>query len=184
MVVFVGCSSSSMVDEKYLKAASDLAEFLCEHDCTLLFGSSENGMMGSVYKVFKKNNCKIISVLPKEYYGTLMEVDADEKVLVNTCSDQLRYLVNTGDLTIILPGSFGTLSELMASIQCKKVGEHNKPIVIYNIDGFYDEFLEKFKKIKEEKFEFFDLEDLYDVIDDYHEIEKYLDKEKVYRKSR
>ena len=44
MVVFVGCSSSSMVDEKYLKAASDLAEFLCEHDCTLLFGSSENGI--------------------------------------------------------------------------------------------------------------------------------------------
>ena len=184
MVVFVGCSGSSFVDELYLKEAEKLAEFLCEHNCTLLFGSSENGMMGTLYKVFKKNNCNVISVLPKNNYGTLMEVDADYKILVNTCSDQLQYLVNNGDLTIILPGSFGTLSELMVSIQCKKVGEHNKPIVIYNINGFYDCFIEKFEEIKKENFEFYNLDDLFEVVDDLNDLEKYMNKDKVYKKSR
>ena len=176
MVVFIGCSSSNDVDKLYIEETKKLAQMLCEHNCTLMFGSSEDGMMGTIYKVFKENNCKVISVLPKENYGMLQEVDSDEKIFVSKTSDQLKYLVNNGDITIILPGSFGTLSELMTSIQCKKLGEHNKPIIIFNINGFYDKILEQFEKFKEEKFDLYDQDELYEVINDYREIGKYLSK--------
>ena len=176
MVVFVGCSSSNDVDRVYIEETRKLAQILCEHHCTLMFGSSEDGMMGTIYKVFKENNCKVISVLPKENYGMLQDVDSDEKIFVPKTSDQLKYLVNNGDITIILPGSFGTLSELMTSIQCKKLGEHDKPIIIYNINGFYDKILEQFKIFNKEKFDLYNQDKLYEVINDYREIEKYLNK--------
>ncbi|MBQ8132009.1 MAG: LOG family protein [Bacilli bacterium] len=176
MIIFIGCSSSNNVDELYLKETEKLAQLLCNHNCSLMFGSSEDGMMGTIYKIFKKNKCKIISVLPKENYGMLSEVDADEKIYVKQTSDQLKYLVNNGDMTIILPGSFGTLSELMTSIQCKKLGEHNKPIIIYNINGFYDKILEQFQQFKNENFDLYNQGELYKVINNYNEIEKYLTK--------
>ena len=94
MVVFVGCSSSNDVDELYIRETEKIAQILCEHNCSLMFGSSEDGMMGTIYKVFKENGCKVISVLPKENYGMLQEVDSDEKIYVNQTSDQLKYLVN------------------------------------------------------------------------------------------
>ena len=174
MVVFVGCSSSNDVDKIYIEETKKLAQLLCKHNCSLLFGSSENGMMGAIYKVFKENNCKVISVLPKENYGMLQEVNSDEKIYVAKASDQLKYLVNNGNITIILPGSFGTLSELMTSIQCKKLGEHNKHIIIFNINGFYDKILEQFKLINNDKFDMYNQNKLYDVINDYIEIEKYV----------
>jgi hypothetical protein len=64
----------------------------------------------------------------------------------------------------------------MTSIQCKKLGEHNKPIIIFNINGFYDKILEQFEKFKEEKFDLYDQDELYEVINDYREIGKYLSK--------
>ena len=174
MKVFIGCSSSNEIDEIYLKETEKISQILCNHKCSLLFGSSENGMMGAAYKTFKKNNCKIISVLPKENYGQLKEVESDKQIFVDQTSDHLKYLVNNGDMTIIMPGGFGTLSELMTSIQCKKLGEHNKPIIIYNLNGFYDKILKQFKEIEEEKFDPVNQKQLYEVINDYKELEKYL----------
>lgn len=175
MIVFMGCSSSNDVQDIYLKQTEQLAQLLCNHNCSLMFGSSEDGMMGMIYKTFKKNKCKVISVLPKENYGMLSEVDAEEKIYVNKTSDQLKYLVNNGDMTIILPGSFGTMAELMTSIQCKKLGEHNKKIIIFNINGFFDNILKYFEKLEQEKFDLYDQTQLYDVINDYSEIEKYME---------
>lgn len=176
MEIFIGCSSSNNIDELYLKETENLAQILCNHKCSLLFGSSKDGMMGTMYRVFRKNKCKVISVLPKENYGMLQEVDSDEIIYVEQTSDQLKYLVNNGDMTIILPGSFGTFSELMTSIQCKKLGEHNKKIIIFNINGFFDNVLKQFKELKNNKFDLYDQDKLYEVINDYKEIEKFLNR--------
>lgn len=174
MIVFVGCSSSNDIDKKYIEETKKLAKVLCDNKCTLMFGSAESGMMGAVYKVFKENNCEVISVLPKQNFGVLTEVESSKTVYVEKTSDQLKYLVNNGDLTIILPGGYGTLSELITSIQCKKIGEHNKKIIIYNLFGFYDKLLEEFDKYYEQKFDSCNQNDLYTVINSYEEIKNYL----------
>lgn len=174
MIVFVGCSSSKDVDDIYIKEARKLVEILCENKCTLLFGSSDEGMMGVFYNTFKKNNCKIISVLPKNNYGMLKLVDSDEQIEVLNASEQLKYLVNNGDLTIILPGSYGTLAELMTSIQNKKLNEHNKKIIIVNINGFYDNIINQFNKQYNDKFDLYPKENLYCVINNVNDIEKYI----------
>lgn len=174
MVVFVGCSSATTIDSIYLEETKKLANILCKKHCTLLFGSSDEGMMGILYKTFKKNKCKIISVLPKNNYGMLKSLESDKQIEVANASEQLKYLVNTGDLTIIMPGSYGTLSELMTSIQNKKLGEHNKKIIIVNINGFYDNIINQFNKQYYDKFDLYPREKLYNVVNNITDIEKYI----------
>lgn len=174
MIVFVGCSSSKDVEKIYFEETKKLANILCKNNCTLLFGSSDEGMMGVLYKTFRKNKQKIISVLPKNNYGMLKFVKSDEQIEVLNASEQLKYLVNNGDLTIIMPGSYGTLSELMTSIQNKKLGEHNKKVIIVNINGFYNNIINQFEKQYHDKFDLYPREKLYCVIDDVKDIEQYI----------
>lgn len=121
--------------------------------------------MGEVYRAVKNNGGKITAVIPKEYRGFLTEVQADKVVTTDTATDQLKYLVNTGDVTIMLPGSYGAIAELTTSIQNKKLGEHDKRIFILNAYGFYDELLELFDKIYLEKFDSCNRDDLFQVVE-------------------
>ena len=73
-----------------------------------------------------------------------------------------------------MPGSYGTLSELMTSIQNKKLGEHNKKIIIVNINGFYNNIINQFEKQYYDKFDLYPREKLYYVIDDVRDIELYI----------
>ena len=93
---------------------------IAENGHNLIFGSSDKGMMGELYRGVKENGGKVISVFPKQYSGFLTKVESDEIIETETATDQLKYLVNNGDATIIMPGSYGALAELSTSIQNKK----------------------------------------------------------------
>lgn len=176
MEIFVGCSSSDNVDKKYIKLAHEVGELIAKNDHNLIFGSSENGMMGEVYRATKNNGGKVTAVIPQNYRGFLTEVQADETIYTDTATEQLKTLVNMGDVTIILPGSFGLIAELTTSIQNKKLGEHDKKIFIVNIDGFFDDLLNLFEKIYLEKFDSCNREELFQVVSHPSEIFIYLRK--------
>ncbi|MCI8467485.1 MAG: hypothetical protein HFI08_04780 [Bacilli bacterium] len=165
MEIFVGCSSAENIDNKYIQIAHEVGSLIGKNGHNLIFGSSENGLMGEVYRAVKNNGGKITAVIPKEYRGFLTEVQADKVVTTDTATDQLKYLVNTGDVTIMLPGSYGAIAELTTSIQNKKLGEHNKKIFILNTYGFYDELLELFDKIYLEKFDSCNRDNLFQVVE-------------------
>ncbi|MDE5539806.1 MAG: TIGR00730 family Rossman fold protein [Bacilli bacterium] len=174
MRIFVGCSSSEDVDSIYLESARKLGKIIAENGHILVFGSSDKGMMGELYRGVKENGGKVISVFPKQYSGFLTKVESDELIETETATDQLKYLVNEGDATIIMPGSYGALAELSTSIQNKKLGEHNKPIFILNINGYFDDLLKTFEKFYNDKFDLCDRNKLYIVINETVEILNYI----------
>lgn len=110
MRIFVGCGSSEDVDSIYLESAKKLGKMIAENGHSLIFGSSDKGMMGELYRGVKENGGKVISVFPKQYSGFLTKVESDEIIETETATDQLKYLVNNGDATIIMPGSYGALA--------------------------------------------------------------------------
>ena len=73
-----------------------------------------------------------------------------------------------------MSGSYGALAELTTSIQNKKLGEHNKPIFILNINGYFDDILKTFKKFYNNKFDLYDINKLYIVINEPSQILNYL----------
>ena len=88
MEIFVGCGSSNKIDKKYLKSAYELGTIIGKNGHTLIFGSSDEGMMGELYRGAKENNCNIISVYPKDYKGFLKEVECKKTITVETTSDK------------------------------------------------------------------------------------------------
>jgi len=174
MKIFVGCSCALNVDKIYLEETRKLAELLCKYNHTLVFGSSSNGMMGVLYDTFRKNCKNIVSIFPKNYSGVLQKLESDTFIEVDNPTDHIKKLVNYGDMTIILPGSFGTTAELVTAIQCKKLGENKKKIIIYNMNHYFDELLEAFNKPYKEKFDDCDPNTLYSIVNNIEEIEKYL----------
>ena len=176
MEIFVGCSSSENIDTKYLQIAYKVGELIAKNGHGLIFGSSENGMMGELYRAVKNNSGKITAIIPKEYRGFLTEVQADRIITTDTATDQLKCLVNSGDVTIMLPGSYGALAELATSIQNKKLGEHNKKIFILNAYGFFDDLLKLFDKIYLEKFDSCNRDDLFQIVEQPFEIFEELNK--------
>ena len=176
MEIFVGCSSSEEVDNKYIDLAREVGTLIGHNGHNLIFGSSEKGMMGEVYRATKESGGKVTAILPKEYRGFLTEVEADKTIYTDTATEQLKTLVNMGDVTIILPGSYGLIAELSTSIQNKKLGEHNKKIFIVNIDGFFDDLLNLFDKIYLNKFDSCNREELFRVVKTPSEIFDVLNK--------
>lgn len=179
MEIFVGCSSSKDIDNKYLKVAYTVGTLIGQNGHNLIFGSSEDGMMGEVYRAVKNSGGKITAIIPKEYRGILTEVEADNVITTDTATDQLKMLVNSGDITIILPGGYGTLAELVTSIQNKKLGEHTKKIFILNCYGYFDDFLNMVDKIYENKFDIYDRDLLFTVVDNPSQIFKEINDNKI-----
>ena len=126
-----------------------------------------------MYRRVKENGGKVIAVFPKKYSGFLTRVESDEIIETETATYQLKYLVNEGDVTIIMPGSYGALVELTTSIQTKKLDEHNKPIFILNINGYFDDILKTFEKFYNDKFYLCDRNKLYIVINEPNQILNY-----------
>lgn len=118
----------------------------------------------------KKVGGRVTAIIPENYRGILTEVKADEVITTDMATDQLKALVNTGDVTIILPGSYGTLAELITSIQNKKLGEHKKRIFIVNAYGFFDDILKMIDKVYLENFDYYDRDKLFTVVENPKEI--------------
>ncbi len=170
MEVFVGCSGSNDIENKYMEEAVELGKWLVKNKHTLIFGSSESGMMGKIYHEVFDHNGKVISVTPLKNRGIAKFVDSIEVKEVTTPLDQLKELVNMGDMTIILPGGYGTITELNAAIASKKLGENNKEIIIVNSFGYFDELLKMYDKILQENFDCINPQKLYRIVNSVKEI--------------
>jgi uncharacterized protein (TIGR00730 family) len=73
-------------------------------------------------------------------------------ITVETLSQRKDEMKSLADVFVALPGSFGTLDEALDVITSGIVGEHKKPLILVNQDGFYNHFLEQINLMKTELF--------------------------------
>ncbi len=147
MKVFISCSSSDNVPDKYKEQAKEVANYLASTGYDLLFGSSNKGLMGIVYREFYSLKRKIYTVVPQTLIGNLTEVEADDIITVDNVLLQPSTLVEESDLIVVLPGGIGTMSELAIALFNNKL-LNSKKIIIYNIDNFFDDCLNFFSKME------------------------------------
>ena len=173
MNIFVSCSSSDYIDDKYKELGRKVGKFIGENKHTLVFGSSESGIMGEVYRNTKLYGGKVKAIVPKDAYGVLGKVECDELIEVDKDTDQFFRLVHDNDVAIVLPGSVGTLAELALLIHYNHFLKGSKKVLIVNEYGFFDDMKKMFKKILDENFAYDVGPVLYEFVDS---IEEALDK--------
>lgn len=149
MKVFIGCSSSNSIAATYKENAINLADKLTQINCNLICGGTD-GMMKIFHDTFLQNNKTVTIVDVNGYFET--KTTSPNVYHYDTVSQRKQGLINQADVLLFLPGGLGTLDEIFTSIESKRAKEHNKPIIILNINGYYDDLLHQFDKMYQENF--------------------------------
>lgn len=151
MNIFIGCVSYDKIKDKYFYDCREYLEKILK-DNTLVYGAASTGLMGLSYNVAKESDSKVIGICPQAYMNDLKLLSCDEELITNTVPERTTAVFDSSDALLFLPGGVGTLYELFTAIECKRAGEFDKPIILYNSLGFYDKLINTLFAMHEENF--------------------------------
>lgn len=137
--ITVFCGSSSGTEEIYTSQATLLGETFAKRNIELVYGGAKVGLMVAVADGVLNAGGKAIGVLPNFMRSKeIAHPKLTELILVDTMHERKTKMNDLCDGVIALPGGFGTLDELFEMLTWGQLGLHKKPIVILNIDGYFD----------------------------------------------
>lgn len=151
--IAVYCGSSLGINPVYREKAKDLAMVLINHNINLVYGGGNIGLMGVIASTLQQNGGKVTGVLPhflnKKEVGKL---DIAQLILVDSMHARKLKISELSDAFIAMPGGFGTLEEVAEMLTWSQLGLSQKPVGLFNINGFYDLLLGQFDIMVEEGF--------------------------------
>lgn len=166
--VCVFCGSSFGSKPKFAEDAAKLGKTLADKNWGLVYGGGSTGLMGAVAEGCATNGGYVHGIIPEALISRERTQETSEQVndklkssidnhngstpipdsekyghttLVKDMHTRKRLMGKEADAFVALPGGYGTLEELMEMVTWFQLNIHNKPIVVYNMDGFYDNFL-------------------------------------------
>ena len=175
MKIFVGCSSKNEIPDKYKNECSKLLKKLFLNN-DLVFGAYDGGLMGISYHEALKNNKNVIGICPDIYKDDFKTLKCSKEIVTKNVSERIEKLISESDISLFLPGGLGTVNELFMFLESKRSHEFDKPIIIYNCCGFFDDLLSFLNKIYEENFTMDYIKDSYYVSNNIDEIVDYITK--------
>lgn len=141
--VCVYCGSSTHVDEIYKESAKELAHVLVDKDWSIVYGGSSVGLMGVLADTALERDGHVTGIMAENLVA--FELDhkgLSEMHIVPTMHKRKKMMVDLADAFVILPGGIGTLDEFFEVCTWKQIGLHDKPIVVVNINGYWDSLLD------------------------------------------
>lgn len=153
MNIAVFCSSSNHIADKYKQVGFRLGEMIAESGTTLVYGGATGGLMDSVSEGAASKGGQIIGVIPQAVIRMNRQSSLPTQLItVETMSERKATMKELSDVFVVLPGSYGTLDEMMDIVTSAIVGEHKKHLILVNQDGFYNQFLEQIELMRNEMF--------------------------------
>ena len=141
MKICVFGASSAHIDEIYIKKVEELGERLAKKGHSLVFGAGGTGLMGAAARGFKRGGGHIHGVVPTFFRDEGVEQlynECDEITYTQTMRERKAIMEDLADIFVIVPGGIGTFEELFEVLTLKQLNQHDKGIVIFDIDGYYD----------------------------------------------
>lgn len=151
--ICIYCASSSKVAQEYNDIAYELGALLAREGITAITGAGSIGLMRQVEDGALENGGKAIGVIPRFmveqgwHHTGLTELHITESM-----HSRKELMAKLSDAVIALPGGCGTMEELCEIITWKQLGLYLNPIVILNINGYYDPLIAQLAKAVEEHF--------------------------------
>lgn len=143
--VTIYCASSPDAPTRFIEAAEELGRLCAEAGLATVTGAGSNGLMGAVVRGTLAGGGRAIGVIPKfmverGWANPLMT----ELHVTDGMHSRKQKLAALGCGAIALPGGIGTMDELMDLLTARQLGLFHHPVVILNIDGFWDGVLRQF----------------------------------------
>ena len=140
--VCVYCGSSPGTDPAFVKTARGFGKILAENNVRLVYGGGSIGLMGAVARAVIEHGGDATGIIPE--FLTAKERPrklAQEQIVTRDMHERKRTMFERADAFVALPGGLGTLEELVEQMTWAQLGRHKKPILIANINGFWDPLL-------------------------------------------
>ena len=139
MKIGIFCSANNKIAHQYFDMAKQLGEWMAQEGHTLVFGGCNSGLMECVGTAVHGAGGMTIGVIPSliEKGGRVSE-SVDVEVPCDNLSDRKDLMIAQADVFIALPGGIGTLDELFTVAASRTIGYHNKCVILYNINGFWN----------------------------------------------
>jgi len=140
--VCVYCGSGPGTDPRFVEAAVALGKIFAENDIRLVYGGGSIGLMGAVAKSTLDHGGKVTGIIPdflraREHALTRVQ----EMIVTPDMHERKRLMFERSDAFVALPGGIGTLEELVEQLTWQQLGRHSKPVLLANIEDFWQPLL-------------------------------------------
>ena len=151
--ICVYCASGPGTNPAYVAAAKSLGRILAENGIRLIYGGGSVGLMGAIADAVLDSGGEITGIIPEFLMNREhMLLRAQERIVTRDMHERKRIMFERADAFVALPGGVGTLEELVEQITWAQLGRHKKPILIANIDGFWDPLCALLDRMRETLF--------------------------------
>ena len=140
--VCVYCGSGSGSNPHFAEAAVALGKTFAENNIRLVYGGGSVGLMGAVAKSTLDHGGSVTGIIPdflRSRENALTRVQ--EMIVTPDMHERKRLMFERSDAFVALPGGIGTLEELVEQMTWQQLGRHSKPVLLANIDGFWEPLL-------------------------------------------
>ena len=151
--ICVYCGSGSGRNPAFAKAARDFGAILAAAGIGLVYGGGSLGLMGEIARSVLQHGGRVTGIIPaflsaREH----MLLEAHELVVVDNMHQRKHLMFMKSDAFVALPGGLGTLEEFVEQLTWSQLEQHQKPIVLANIGGYWEPLLMQFERMRNEGF--------------------------------
>ncbi|GAB3534415.1 TIGR00730 family Rossman fold protein [Pontibacter brevis] len=139
----VFCGANHGQGEVYQKAAATLGSMMAAQNIALVFGGGKVGLMGTIADAVLAGGGQAIGVIPQSLVDReVAHAGLSELHVVQTMHERKALMAARSDAFIAMPGGFGTLDEVNEIITWNQLGIIRKPVAFYNVNGYFNKFME------------------------------------------
>ena len=178
MRICVFGAASPTIDPEYIQKVELLGEEMAKRGHSLVFGAGGNGLMGAAARGVHQGGGYVLGVIPKFFEEAGVEAiydKCDKLIFTETMRQRKQTMEDNADAFIVAPGGIGTFEEHFEILTSKQLCRHNKPIVLYNVKGYYNELEEVMRQAMKKNFIRENCADLYRLTDDLDELFSYIE---------
>ncbi len=151
--ICVYCGSGDGRDPAYIEAAVTLGAAMAKAGIGLVYGGGSLGLMGKVARAVLDNGGRVTGIIPAFLSNKeRMLRDVNELIVVEDMHQRKRLMFEKSDAFVALPGGVGTLEELVEQLTWSQLGQHEKPIILANINNFWNPLLALLEHMRGERF--------------------------------
>ncbi|MPZ39400.1 MAG: TIGR00730 family Rossman fold protein [Rhizobiales bacterium] len=137
--ICVYCGSGPGSNPKFVESARRFGRILAESNIGLIYGGGSIGLMGAIAEAVVDHGGRVTGIIPDFLKAReKMFRRAQEIIVTRDMHERKRLMFERADAFVALPGGIGTLEELVEQLTWAQLGRHKKPILIANVDGFWD----------------------------------------------
>jgi uncharacterized protein (TIGR00730 family) len=151
--ICVYCGAGRGVKPIYAEAAKMLGRSMAEQGIGLVYGGASVGLMGEIARAALASGGHVTGIVPPNLPPHEVPLaDVQELIDVRSLHERKMLMFERSDAFVALPGGVGTLEELVEQMTWVQLGHHRKPVLIANIDDYWDPLLRLFEQMRERGF--------------------------------